>query len=89
MRKMVKGSEVLNVIEFIITKNYWEYYISEIDENNIAFCLVDGFEMELGYTSLDEIKPFIISRTKDLTIQPARGWEWEDEQQNEGNNENK
>jgi hypothetical protein len=77
MRKMKEGIQTLNVIEFIITKNFWEYYVIEIDENDIAFCLVDGFEIELGYVCLNEIKPYISCRTKDLTrIEPARGWKW-------------
>ena len=81
MRRMKKGTETLDVIEFIITQNFWEYYVLEIDENNIAFCLVHGFETELGYVCLEEIKPYIQCRTKDLTMQPAIGWHWENERQ--------
>lgn len=78
MRKMKNKDQTIIVIEHIITKNFWEYYVIEIDENNIAFCLVDGFEMELGDVDLEEIAPYIITRTKDLTMQPARGWRWVD-----------
>ena len=76
---MKKGNQTINVIEWIITENYWEYYVIEIDENNIALCLVDGFEMELGYVCLEEIKPYIRCRTKELTMQPAKGWKWVDD----------
>lgn len=77
MRRMKRKSDIINVIEFCMTINNWEYYISEIDENNIAFCLVDGFEMKMGYVDLEEIKPYITVRTKELdSIQPARGWKW-------------
>ena len=76
MRQMKRGSEIINVIEWFMTKNYWEYFVIEIDEDNIAFCLVDGFEMELGYVHLEEVKEYITIRTKELTMQPARGWEW-------------
>jgi hypothetical protein len=79
-----KSGEVLNVREFIITKgNLWEYYV--LDENekddDIQFCLVRGFEQELGDVYMPEIKPYISVRVKVTEknyheIMPAIGYEW-------------
>lgn len=84
MRKMTNGEMVFNIVEFIMTQNYWEYYVTDDDEVHtehetscdIAFCLVHGFETELGYVDLNEIAPYITVRTKELTMQPAIGWKW-------------
>jgi hypothetical protein len=45
--------------------------------------LVDGDFQETGLVSLEEIKPYIISRTKDLNLMPAPGWEWVEENNND------
>jgi len=83
-RKMKKGSWEINVIEWIMVKNYWEYYrIEEWNEDDCAYCLVDGDFQETGLVSLEEIKPYIISRTKDLNLMPAPGWEWVEENNND------
>jgi len=70
----------IEVIEHIILRNGWEYYVTEkADEDGILFALVCGFETELGSVSLNEIKPYIVSRTKDLAeIMPATDWTWQD-----------
>lgn len=73
---MSNGVTTINVVEWIITQNFWEYYVTDDTDGSIAFCLVHGFETELGYVCLEEIKPYIRIRTKDLTMQPAIGWEW-------------
>jgi len=89
MRKMTDGTNTLNILEWIIvTGCFWEYYVTEKwDENNCAYCLVDGDFQELGLVSLDEIKPFISARTQDLTkVEPAPGWKWIDTKK-EGENE--
>lgn len=81
MRKMSNGKTTLKVLEWIIVRGiFWEYYVTEAwDEANCAYCLVDGDFQEIGLVSLDEIKPHISARTKDLsTIQPAPGWKWID-----------
>ena len=81
MRKMTKGNTTLDVLEWIMVKGIcWEYYVTEQwDETNCAYCLVDGDFQELGLVSLDEIKPHLSSRTKDLySLQPAPGWRWVD-----------
>ncbi len=81
MRTMVnqKGTK-FNVIEHIIIKNFWEYYVID-DPNNtedIKFCLVIGDEIELGDVSMSEIRPYVISRTKQLNevMPPAANYSW-------------
>lgn len=80
MRTMTNqyGSK-LNVIEHIILKNGWEYYVTDDkhDKDTIR-CLVMGFETELGDVYMPEIKPYMVSRTRDLSdLAPASGWQWE------------
>jgi hypothetical protein len=78
MRKLTNGSTTLNITEHIILKNFWEYYVTDDDTGceGIFQALVMGDELELGDVSEDEIKPYIITRTKDLNIMPAQGWRW-------------
>lgn len=80
MRKMksLNFKSTINVIEHIIIQNGWEYYITdEKTEDDIVFALVMGYETELGYVSMDEIGPYIKSRTRKLTeVMPAVDWEW-------------
>lgn len=72
--------ESFAVSQHIITQNFWEYYLGEADENGIAFGFVMGFESEWGYVDLNEIKPYIISRTKNFDeVMPPEGYIWEDE----------
>ena len=68
----------LNIVEHIITRNMWEYYITDkkIDaDTRLAYVM--GFENELGYVSLDEIRPYILTRTTKLDeVMPAIGYQW-------------
>lgn len=69
---------VINVVAHGITRNFWEYYLTDDkhDENTVR-CLVMGFETELGDVYLPEIKPHLLSSTKNLReVAPATGWEW-------------
>jgi len=78
--KMVHSSR-FEVYQHIITKNLWEYYLEEADENGIAFGYVMGVENEWGSVSMDEIKPYIVSiaRGTDLDeIMPPQGYHWEE-----------
>jgi len=79
MRHMTNehGTQV-KVIEHIMLRNFWEYYIlEEADDDGIAFALVVGDYTEMGHVSLNEIAPYIISRTKYLgNIMPAPMWSW-------------
>ena len=84
MRKMVKGNLKLNVVEHIMLRNMWEYFIlaDKVGEgdSDIKYALVMGFEDEIGTVSLSEIKPHVRTRTTELsTIFPASGYEGADE----------
>ena len=80
MRKMTKGNQNINVTEFFMLKNMWEYYVTDDQySDDIKCCLVHGFELELGDVSMAEVSPYIITRTKDLkSLMPAPGWKWSD-----------
>ena len=85
MRKMTKGNLKLDVVEHIILRNMWEYYIladeqGDEPDSDIKYALVMGFADEIGTVSMSEIKPHIFSRTTDLNeIMPANGYQWADE----------
>jgi hypothetical protein len=70
----------VNVIAHIMLKNFWEYYITDESFNNdIVRAIVMGFETEIGDISLNEIKPYVVSITKNLKeVMPATGWNWVD-----------
>lgn len=81
MRRMTDGYGTVRVREWIILSNAWEYYVidSEIDleRPSIVLAVVCGFETEIGYVCLEEIEPYIRSRTKNLSsLLPADGWRW-------------
>ena len=80
MRQMIdKHGNTVDVLEHIILLNLWEYYILEAaDEDGIACALVVGDYTERGSVSMDEIKPYIVSRTTNLDIMPAPEWVWYD-----------
>ena len=81
MRKMTMPfGGTINVVEHIIVKNFWEYYVTDQKfDNDIVQCYVMGIENELGDVSMAEIKPFIISRTKNLKgVAPASNCKWVD-----------
>lgn len=73
-----KSGSKINVVEHIILKNGWEYYVTDDKhDKDTVLCLVMGFETELGDVYMPEIKPYIVSRTRDLGgLAPAEGWEW-------------
>ncbi len=75
-----KHGDILNVVEWWMTVNHWEYYITDQEENeDIVFAMVHGFEDETGDISRKEIRPYIKARTSNLNeIQPAIGWQWID-----------
>ena len=80
-KMMTKGDLKLEIVEHIILKNYWEYYILKDDRystEDIKTAVVMGDATELGDISLSEMKPYIISQTSDLSeIYPAAGYKWE------------
>lgn len=69
---------VINVVAHGITRNFWEYYLTDDrHDKDTVRCLVMGFEIELGDVYLPEIKPHLLSATKNLKeVAPATGWEW-------------
>lgn len=79
MRQLIsKYGSKINVIEHIILKNGWEYYVTDnkFDKDTIQ-CIVMGFETEIGDVYMPEIKPYIASRTRDLSeVAPCEGYEW-------------
>lgn len=78
--KCKNTGNTLNVTKHIITKNFWEYYVTDNvfdKEEQIVQCLVMGQETEIGDVSLNEIKPYILSQTNDLSqCLSAPGWQW-------------
>ena len=92
MRKMIKGNLKLDVVEHIILRNMWEYFVLSDEGQNdwvsdtpdVVYALVMGFNDEIGAVSLSEIQPHIISRTSRLDeILPASGYQWEDAENEE------
>lgn len=82
MRKIINkdNGKVLCVYEHIIVTNHWEYYVCEDKQKgDLRLCLTYGYENEIGEVSLNEIRPYIRSRTTDLSeLMPPPGWNWED-----------
>ena len=85
MRRMIKGNLKLDVVEHIMLRNMWEYFVladeaGDEPDSDIKYALVMGFNDEIGTVSLSEIKPYVISRTSRLDeIMPASGYQWEDD----------
>ena len=85
MRRMIKDNLKLDVVEHIMLRNMWEYFVladeaGDKPDSDIKYALVMGFNDEIGTVSLSEIKPHVISRTSRLDeIMPASGYEWADE----------
>jgi hypothetical protein len=86
MARLMRNKETkstLKIKEHIILRNFWEYYVIDKPSLNlpedIEFCLVMGFETEMGDVYMPEIKPYVISKTKRLEdLAPVPGWEWVD-----------
>ena len=83
LKKVMINNETgqqINVIGHVITRNFWEYYITDDKfgtEGKIHRCLVMGAEIELGDVDLEEIKPYAISVAGvDQEFAPAIGWSW-------------
>ena len=80
MRKAInkKLNITINVVEHIMTRNLWEFYITDNKhDDDIVEALVMGHETELGDISINSIKPFISMRTYDMSgLLPPEGYEW-------------
>jgi len=77
--KQLRHDIKYKVVKHIITKNYWEYYVTDLpDADGIGNALVLGFETEWGSFDYNEMKPYIISETTNLDdLLPALGHIWE------------
>ena len=81
---MIKGNLKLDVVEHIILRNMWEYFVladeaGDKPDSDIKYALVMGFNDEIGTVSMSEIEPHVFSRTSSLDeIMPADGYEWAD-----------
>jgi len=51
-----KGLNAVAVVKFFTPDSNWTWYATEFDGEDLFFGLVDGFEKELGYFSLSELK---------------------------------
>ena len=85
MQKNEGSNSKVTVVEHIIVKNFWEYYILDDKKENpewsiaddIQFAFVMGFENEFGDVSRSEMKPYIISQTRNLDeVMPPEGFSW-------------
>lgn len=80
MRKMVTPwGNTVKVIEHIILRNFWEYYVLDEPTNteHVKCCLVMGAETECGDVDMREIAPYMITRTTKLrNVAPVSGGAW-------------
>ena len=86
MRKMknIATGTIMNVVQHIMTRNMWEYYISdeETNDRDLKFGFVMGLEDEIGYIYLPEVYDHILSKTSNLKdVMPAKGYVWVDEEE--------
>lgn len=79
-REITNGSSTVEVVEHVMLRNMWEYYLIEpADDDGIAFALVCGIDVEFGSVYQSDIDQYGISRTTQLDeILPPVGWSWAD-----------
>jgi hypothetical protein len=69
-----RGLDALAQVKFFTPDSNWTWYASEFDGEDILFGLVSGFEVELGYFSLTELKetrgPMGLPIERDLHFEP-------------------
>ena len=86
-RNIINSDNGLKIVPFavaqhIILRNGWEYYLEEEDSYGQAFGYVMGDFNEWGSVDVNELKPYIISSTRELDEgMPPVGYSWEDELQ--------
>jgi hypothetical protein len=51
-----QGDEAVAQVKFFALGSSWTWYATEFDGEDTFFGLVDGFEKELGYFSLQELE---------------------------------
>jgi hypothetical protein len=69
-----EGLDALAQVKFFTPDSNWTWYATEFDGEDIFFGLVDGFELELGYFSLKELKevagPLGLPIERDIHFEP-------------------
>ena len=83
MRVATKKDSIIKikVYEHIILRNFWEYYLLDNKDGDIRNAFVMGAENEFGDVSIEEIRPYIISRIKvnDASeLMPPTGFGWDE-----------
>ena len=70
-----KAGDPLAVVKLFTPDSSWTWYVVEYDGQDTCFGLVQGFETELGYFSLSEIKdvtgPLGLRIERDLWFRPT------------------
>ena len=51
-----KGLDAIAIVKFFTPDSNWTWYATEFDGDDLFFGLVDGFEKEIGYFRLSELK---------------------------------
>jgi hypothetical protein len=75
LRANAKAKKPIAYVKLFNPTGAGTWYLSELDENNIAYGVADVIEKELGYTSLDELSelklPFGLTIERDLYFNPT------------------
>ena len=68
------GPDAVAFVKYFTPDSSWTWYATEFDGEDTFFGLVEGFEKEFGYFSLDELKaargPFGLHIERDIYWQP-------------------
>jgi len=69
--------EKMVYVKLFTPDSNWTWWVLEYDEDErVLFCVVDGFERELGYVSLDELESIQgklgLSVERDIHFTPKR-----------------
>ena len=72
-----RGDEAIALVKFFTPDSSWTWYATEYDpKERVFFGLVDGFEKELGYFSLDELESVRgalgLAIERDLYFEPTK-----------------
>lgn len=71
------GYEAIALAKFFTPDSNWSWYVTEYDPvERVCFGLVEGFEKELGYFSLDELEsikgPLGLAIERDIYFEPTK-----------------
>lgn len=62
-----QGLEAVAPVKYFLPDAQWTWYATEFDGDDILFGLVNGFELELGYFTLSELKA--IGQARPLAVE--------------------